>query len=176
MLAQKKNLIHEQHELDFIESLKNVSLFQDIKDEPEALPTLSKKLRIHRYSPGQAIIKEGENGSELFLLVEGQASVFKSTAEGEQYKVAILQASNHVFFGEGGLLDSDSRSATIKADTECVCLTLGRSAIDEFAKEYPQWALPILLRIARTVMGRLRKANNDLMLLYNALVAEIRGQ
>jgi len=159
----------------FVRHLEEVTLFLDIKDQPGALTSLSKKMRMQKYLPGESIIKEGETGSELFLLLNGTASVFKSTTEGEQYKVAILDASNHVFFGEGGLLDTDARSATILAETVCLCLILDRVAIDEFGKEHPEWALPILLRIARVVMERLRKTNNDLMLLYNALVSEIRG-
>jgi len=163
-------------ESELLDYLRNVSLFKDIENIPEALLKLADKLKSCDFKPGDSIITEGETGSELYLLMTGQASVYKSTAVGDQYKVAILHASNYVFFGEGGLLDSDSRSATIKADIRCTCLILARSAIDEFGKEHPQWALPILLRIARTVMERLRKTNNDLLLIYNALVSEIRGQ
>jgi CRP-like cAMP-binding protein len=102
--------------------------------------------------------------------------VYKSTLEGEPYKVAILKADSHAFFGEGGLLDSEARSATIRAETRCSCLVLKREAFERFCVGYPQFALPVLLRIARAVMSRLRKSNTDLSLLYNALVAEIRGQ
>ena len=90
-------------------------------------------------------------------------------------KVAILKPVTPVFFGEGALLEADSRSATIRADGPCTCLVLTRHSFYAFAKVHPQWALPIILRIARTVMDRLHKTNNDLMLLYHALVSEIRG-
>lgn len=155
--------------------LSEVSLFGDIKDSPGALEELARAMELRTFKPDECIIREGETGSEMFLLVEGQASVHKSTAEGDQYKVAILTAEKHPFFGEGGLLDSDARSATIKADSLCYCLVLKREAFDAFGHSRPEWALPILLRIARAVMVRLRKTNNDLTLLYNALVAEIRG-
>jgi CRP-like cAMP-binding protein len=111
----------------------------------------------------------------MFLLVEGDAVVTKSTPEGESYRVAILRAEQFAFFGEGGLLDSEARSATIRAETPCRCLVLHREMFEKFGREHPQWAMPILLRIARVVMTRLRKTNHDMGLLYNALVAEIRG-
>jgi CRP/FNR family cyclic AMP-dependent transcriptional regulator len=155
--------------------LRDVSLFGDIKQVPAALEELSRIMELRTFHPGEFIIREGETGSEMFLLIEGEASVHKSTAEGDQYKVAILHGEKHAFFGEGGLLDTDARSATIKADSLCYCLVLGRTAFEAFGHKHPEWALPILLRIARAVMARLRKTNNDLMLLYNALVAEIRG-
>jgi CRP-like cAMP-binding protein len=159
-----------------IECVRAVSLFCDLKDEREALRKLSESMEEKVYAPGDAMISEGETGCELFLLVSGKASVYKSTAEGDHYKVAVLDSAHHAFFGEGALLDSDARSATIKADTECHCLVLKRAGFDAFGEEHPQWALPVLHRIARAVMARLRKSNGDLMLLYNALVAEIRGR
>lgn len=155
--------------------LREVSLFGDIKDSPEAMEELARAMELRSFKPEEYIIREGETGSEMFLLVEGQACVQKSTAEGDQYKVAILTAEKHPFFGEGGLLDSDARSATIKAESVCYCLVLKREVFEAFGRRHPEWALPILLRIARAVMARLRKTNNDLTLLYNALVAEIRG-
>jgi CRP-like cAMP-binding protein len=155
--------------------LQDVSLFADIKAIPGALDDLSRVMEVRTFKPGSPIIREGDTGSEMFLLVDGQASVHKSTAEGDEYKVAILSGGKHPFFGEGGLLDSDARSATIKADSLCYCIVLERAAFEEFGRRHPEWALPVLLRIARAVMARLRKTNTDLTLLYNALVAEIRG-
>jgi CRP-like cAMP-binding protein len=128
------------------------------------------------YLPGQEIIRENEAGAEMFILIQGTASVYRHTAEGELYRVTIFKGEEHVFFGEGALLDADLRSATIRADTECVCLVLGREAFAEFGKAHPAWAFPVLARIARAVMTRLRKTNQDLTLVYNALVNEIRGQ
>ncbi|MGZ3698375.1 MAG: cyclic nucleotide-binding domain-containing protein [Bdellovibrionota bacterium] len=179
MLALKKSPKPEQPEgasrAEWLVHLREVSLFADIKDDPGALEALADLMEFREFQPSTDILTEGQTGSEMFLLIGGQASVHKSTAEGDQYKVAILQGSFHACFGEGGLLDSESRSATIKADTVCTCLVLDRPAFESFSKQYPQWALPVLMRIARAVMARLRKTNNDLSLLYNALVAEIRG-
>ncbi len=132
-------------------------------------------LREQNYTPGAAMITEGETGSSFFLLLEGRASVYKATVEGDLYRVAGLDASHHAFFGEGGLLDSDARSATIKADTPCRCLILESELFEKFCRERPEWALPILRRISRGVLARLRKSSNDLTLIYKALVSEIRG-
>jgi hypothetical protein len=35
--------------------------------------------------------------------------------------------------------------------------------------------LPVALRIARVILDRLHKANDDVVLLYNALMNEVRG-
>jgi len=167
---EDKSALHSRMEL-----LKGVSLFVDIRENPEALEEIAASMEERSYKPKSRIVKEGEAGSELFVLIEGEASVVKSTGEGDHYKVAILQGEHNPFFGEGGLLDSEARSATIEADTECRCLVLGFDSFQRFSKASPQWAFPVLQRIAKTVMARLRKSNQDLMLLYHALVEEIRG-
>lgn len=158
-----------------IDHLKNVGLLQDLKENAQALSELAMGMIEKKFYPGGAIITEGETGSEMFLLIKGQASVYKSTPEGDFYKVAILSGDHSACFGEGGLLGSDARSATIRADSACECLVLDRKAFEAFGKQYPQWALPVVYRITHAMMSRLKKANNDLMLLYKALVAEIRG-
>ena len=73
----------------------------------------------------------------MYILVHGAASVFKQTTEGELYRVTILNGTDHAFFGEGALLDADSRSATIRADLECICLVLDRESFEKFGKQYP---------------------------------------
>ena len=155
--------------------LAKVGLFADLAGQPLALESLSSAMRTRSFEPHVAMLTEGQTGSELFVLVQGQASVYKSTPQGDPYKVAIITGEQNACFGEGGLLGSEARSATIKTDTHCHCLVLERAAFEAFCREHPQWAMPVILRIAHAMMTRLRKANNDMMLLYNALVAEIRG-
>ncbi len=162
-------------EQGWVEYLKKIDLFTDVKENPTALTELSALMGELFFESGEKIISEGERGTELFLLIEGKASVYKATVEGELYKVVELESSPPVPFGEGGLLESDSRSATIKAETRCHCLILKQADFERFCKQYPDWALPILRRIAQGVLSRLKKTNEDLSLLYHALVAEVRG-
>ena len=77
--------------------------------------------------------------------------------------------------GEGGLIEAEPRSATVKMDIDSQCLVLTRDAFAKFGDAHPDWALPILKKIATTLMGRLRQTSNDLMLLHKALMNEIRG-
>ena len=86
-----------------------------------------------------------------------------------------MNGDQHPFFGEGALLDSDARSATIRAEDECHCLVLSREHFDQIGIQHPDWCLPVMRRISRVVMGRFKKANHDLLMLYHALVSEIRG-
>lgn len=154
------------------EILNKVSLFAEIKDLPAAASELSRLMKPRRYKTGETIIAEGESGSEFFILADGGAGVYKKTQEGDLYKVAILHGHLGTFFGEGALLEADTRSATLKAECECLCLVLSKGDFEKFCAEHPEWALPIIRRVAQAVMVRLKNMNVDLSLLYRALVDE----
>lgn len=155
--------------------LSGVGLFVDLKDERAALDALSGIMQRKLFERGTTIVQEGAEGTEMYVLIEGDVGVFKSTPGGDEYIVAALKASTRPAFGEGSLVDSDRRTATIRAQDDCICLVLDRPDFEEFSRAYPQWALPIYRRIATGVMTRLRRTNDDMLLLYNALVSEIRG-
>jgi CRP/FNR family cyclic AMP-dependent transcriptional regulator len=159
-----------------IPHLKAVSLFKDIANDAEAMRSLAHVMQERHYKAGEDIIKEGTLGTELFILISGQASVYKAPPQGEEYKVAIFEGTKNISFGESGLIESDLRSATIRADVDSTCLALDRKDFELFSQTRPDWALPVYRRIAHAVMARLKKTNNDMLLLYNALVSEIRGQ
>jgi CRP/FNR family cyclic AMP-dependent transcriptional regulator len=156
--------------------LKDVGLFSDIAQSPHALSAIWEIMTEKTFKAGQTITEEGTDGTEMFILISGQASVYKNTPGGDEYKVAIFEGRKHVAFGESGLIESEQRSATIRADQECKCLVLSRKSFEAFSQNHPKWALPIYKRIAFGVMARLRKTNDDMLLLYKALVAEIRGR
>lgn len=159
-----------------LEKLHNVALFSDVKDHEGAIEALASIMSSRSFEPGENIIKEGDTGTEMFILIEGRASVYKSTPQGDEYKVAIFEGAKNIAFGESGLIDTDARSATIRADIASTCIVLERKSFEKYSAQFPQWALPVYRRIAQAVMARMRKTNNDMLLLYNALVAEIRGQ
>lgn len=178
-MEQARKLQTSQHDLKAGEKAKilpRFNIFEDFKDQPEVLLEFAKILKVQSFDPGATIILEGQTGSELFILLGGKVGVFKRTPAGDEYKVADLTEHMNVIFGEGAIIDVDTRSATIKALSACECFVLDRADFDSFSKTHPQWALPVFKRIARAVMGRLRKTSQDFTLVYNALVAEIKGR
>lgn len=157
------------------ELLYNVRLFSDVKDNPEAMAHIGSLMSAKSYAPGTAIVNEGQEGQDAYFLCTGHVNVYKSIGGNERFPVATLSAKDHPFFGEAALLQADKRSATILCESPCECLVLDKSRFDQFCREQPNWALPIVLRIARVVLGRLDKTNADMILLYQALVSEVKG-
>lgn len=158
------------------EVLSKVVLFSDLREHPEAFATLYRMMKTKTFKKSETIIQEGDSGTEFFILVDGMAGVFKKTQDGDLYKVANLSGHAGTFFGESALLEADTRSATIRAETECRCLALESADFEKFCSTNPTWALPVLRRVAKAIMNRLKNMNNDLSLLYKALVDEFAAR
>lgn len=155
--------------------LSKVSLFGALKNKSQALSELSRIMMVKEYAAGKNLLTEGETGSDFFVLISGQVSVYKKTSEGESFKVAILTEASNPGLGEAGLIEEEPRSATIVCDSLCHFLVLNRDSFAKFCDQNPAWALPILKDIAIQLVARLRQSNKDILLLHRALMNEIRG-
>lgn len=158
-----------------VNTLKNVTLFSDFQNNPEALLSISKLMTRASFKRGQELIKQGDKGSEFFVLTKGKVAISKITPEGDSYKVLVLDHLQHPAFGEGGLMGSEVRSATITCETDVECLVLSRDGFDKICQTSPQIAVPIFKKIAHSLMIRLNQTSNDLMMLHKALMDEIRA-
>ncbi len=155
--------------------LARVALLQGLQNNSQALQALGQIMTLRSVEAGHTLITEGRPGEEFFVLVEGQVSIYKQTLDGDRYKVALLKSEVTPAFGEGGLIESEPRSATVVCDTDCKVLQLNRMEFLKFCETSPQWAVPILLKLSQNLVGNLRKTSNDLMLLHKALMNEIRS-
>jgi CRP/FNR family cyclic AMP-dependent transcriptional regulator len=162
------------------ETLVHLPLFESLKEAESARRELTHLIQAREFADGTEIIQEEQFGDELHILISGDVAILKNTPEGDRYRVAVLKTSPdvlaaHPIFGEANLLDRDKRSATVVALGPVITWTLSRDRFFDFAQKFPKEAFPIVIQVARMVSGRLRKSNEDLMLLYNALLSEIRG-
>ena len=157
--------------MDYVEKLRTFPLLSNIEDNE--LKILSALLKEKRTAAGENIITEGESGDEVFVLMEGLVDIIKSTVFGEQFIVSTLDAKEHCVFGEMAMIDSDKRSATVKAKTNCITLSINRRDFDRFCNEHPVSGLELLKLISLNLVRNLRKENDNLRLVYQALIEEI---
>jgi CRP/FNR family cyclic AMP-dependent transcriptional regulator len=158
-----------------IEKLKKVSIFEYLVNEPEALEMFKAIISKRSFLAGSAVIKEGEEGDELFILYTGTVEVAKNTLAKDLYTVTKLTAENHAFFGEIALIDNDTRSATVFAKTDCELLVIKKQNFLELGEKNNRIGLMITRKIAQIISQRLRRSNQDVITLYEALVGEIEG-
>lgn len=156
--------------------ISETPLFSGIKANAQALEFLANLMNLRVFKSNTKLIETGVPSEELLVVIDGQVSVYKQTADGDIYKVIILKAQDHPTLGEGGLIEAEAGATTVVTDTEVTCLSLSRRAFGEFSVQHPDWALPIMKHIAGVLMSRLRQTSHDLMLLHKALMTEVRGE
>jgi hypothetical protein len=136
--------------------LRGVELFASVP--VEHLHGIAELAVPMRFEAGDAIFREGDAGSELYLVVEGQVAIEKD-AGGEMASLALIGPSG--CFGEMSLFDGAPRSATARAHTRCHLLVLSRAVLVRLARDAPE----VYECFLRVLSARLRRANSGLALL-----------
>jgi CRP/FNR family transcriptional regulator, cyclic AMP receptor protein len=156
-----------------IDKLKKVAIFEPLKEDKVALETVAGLMQHKKIAKGHAIIKEGDEGEEMFVLFEGSVEICKNTLAGDRYTVTKLSAEQNAFFGELAMIDNDRRSATVIASSDCDVLVMSKGTFFTLGERDPRVGLTITRKISQILGQRLRRANQDMVTLYEALVGEI---
>lgn len=159
-----------------IELLGRISLFSGLSGNEAALSELARLFTTVSYPQGSPVIVEGNESGDndaLFIIKSGTVEIIKKTRQGDPYKVAELSAEMHIFFGELALLDREKRSATVVCKTDCEFYVLSRKDFLALGDRAPAIGLIVTRELSRIICQRLRKANNDIITLFDALLDEV---
>ncbi len=109
--------------LDIQFLLRNTYLFKSLnEDELRVLIGHAKTIEL---KPNQVILKEGDKGDSMYVILSGEVQIMTSTGEGEQICLAHLEAGH--FFGEQAILPNqqeNKRNATVMAIQSCKLLQI----------------------------------------------------
>ena len=86
--------------------------------DPYERSQIAEAFKEKSYLAGDYIIKQGEEGRELFFLESGKAYATKQFNEGEEAK-RVCEYDVGSYFGELALLKNEPRAANIVAETDC---------------------------------------------------------
>ena len=158
---------------NMIRGLKTFKLFSRLPDEE--LACLAGVMEEKIFPAGTVILQEGDPGDHMYLLLEGTVEVLKTTLFGDPYVTASLKDSYHCSFGEMALIDQGTRSATVRAKTDCRTLALSAEEFQRFCREYPAIGVELLMAVSATLVRNLRAENENLKIVYQALIEEIEA-
>lgn len=135
-------------------TLRRVKLLADFTDQQ--LEQFVQFMHVQRVPPGAQIVKQGQNGDGMFMVIEGEVRVRILVGTTES-TLATLGAGE--FFGEMSLFDSGPRSADVIANQQSLLLTISSEAFERLLKNSPQLAAPFLVQICKTLAARMRADN-----------------
>src|SRR5690242_10842936 len=129
--------------------LKSLPLFNDT---PETfLAEIAHLMQEVEIPQGTEIVKEGEPGNCMYIIHRGDVKIHKG-----QHVLALLKEED--FFGELSLLDTETRSASATAQTDCVLFHIDQDPFYDLIESRPE----VVKGVIKILCKRLRAANEKI--------------
>ncbi len=123
-------------------------------------------MQVYRAEPGVEIIREGEAGDFMFLLIEGRIEVFKQDRWNAPRLIALTGPGKTL--GEMSMIDGEPRFATCIAADRCLLAVLTRENLARILLEQPILGAKILMELVLMLSQRLRQTSSRLVRFMDA--------
>lgn len=144
------------------DALRATRLFAQLDPaEMDGLVSLVSERRIRR---DEAVIRRGETGGSLMVLVQGRLRAGSISADGREVVMSLFEPGQ--VFGEVALLDGKPRSLDVTAVVDSTVLVLERRDFLPFLRAHPD----LMLRLMVLLCERLRRAS---LALEDAALADL---
>ncbi len=146
MTEKGKTTMHSTVEKVLI--LRSVNLFKSTPDD--ALAELSEIITEIEIMAGNNIVEKGEQGSSMFIIVNGKVAVI----DGER---VLNTLEERAVFGELALLDTEPRSATIRAVEDTLLFRLDQEPFYELMSDRVEVAMGTIQMLTGNLRARVRE-------------------
>ncbi len=149
---------------DLIPTLKKIPFLHSYADK--FLRKILELSKLRRYSAGEAITRQGEYDSWLYIMISGEVKVVKDEEE-----IARLNARGGTTFGELAMIDGEPRSASVYATVDNTnCLAIDGSFMDRLDPEEKTEFEAVYFRLLSEILAmRLRSTSSELSKLKQAM-------
>jgi CRP/FNR family cyclic AMP-dependent transcriptional regulator len=136
----------------------------------EELDTLAQAVWFVRAQPGRVLVREGERGDWMLLVLDGTVDVTKRpvtrkgvapAADAPPERLAVLCPGAAV--GEMSMLDGEPRFATCTAIEPVEAAILTRAAIAGLIRDHPTVGAKLLVKLTQLLAQRLRNTTHQMM-------------
>lgn len=126
-------------------ALASVPLFAGISSQ--SMARLADSAGEVEFGPGQFIVRQGQVGTGLYVILDGSVTVLRGSGE-------LARLGNGDFFGELSVIDQQPRNASVRAAEQTTCLALASWDLLALVESDPAFALNLI----RGLVGRVRAA------------------
>ena len=151
------NLFHRrsQQENELFAVLSKVPIFQDLSRRQ--FHRIEGILHRRSYVAGEAIVREGDIGVGMYVILSGEVDIIQHGQEGAETKLATFGSGD--FFGDQVLLDESARTASAIAREPTKAVGFFRPDLLELIESSPRLGLKIVMRLSHMISVRLRHTN-----------------
>ncbi len=145
-----------------VESTDKIRLFREQGLSRRELMTLATFSREERFAAGASLFQEGDEGAEMYVVLEGRVMISKFIPGAGEEALAILERGE--FFGEMALIDGEPRSADARAfGGPLTVLTLDQATVREILAMDAHAALEFMQLLCRLIANRLREIDEKVV-------------
>lgn len=139
-----------RHDITFrTNTLKEVALFQHLNMAERV--SLLRIMKIKEYLNNAVIVKKGDIGENLHIVLDGELVV-----EIDKKQVATLKSGDH--FGEMSLLTNKTRSATVRAQGSTRLMSMKKDDFMKIIQQQPNIGTRLLWNLAYVLANRLHNS------------------
>ena len=139
---------------DAVELLASVPIFRLLG--PEQLRALARCARPLALGPSERFVVQGEKGTSLFVVADGDVEVVLRPPHGPDLHVDTI--SRGAVVGEMSLLTGEPRSATVRAVDAALVYEIGWRQYEPLLRAHPEW----IDELARIMEQRVRERRTSL--------------
>ncbi len=135
-------MLHRMAKDEKLELLRGIPLFAGLSGSAiERLGQLTEEVDL---SAGRVLMRQGDPGREMFVMIHGRASV-------ERDGSPLAELSDGDIIGEIALVDGGPRTATVTLTEDSRLLNLARHDFHTVMEEFPEVAIQVLTTLAQRV-------------------------
>jgi HEAT repeat protein len=128
-------------------ALKQIPLFSQLSlEQLEAVQRISSEVE---YLANETIMREGDRGGDLYLLIDGMVTIFKDYRTPNETMLSKVSAIS--YFGEMAAIDDRPRSATVVASERSRLLRLDGESLKDLIRQMPEISFEIMLILTARV-------------------------
>ena len=125
-------------------SLEGVPFFSCLS--PAEVREIERYCRVHEFGTDEKIIQQGEEYTDVYILVIGKAHVLNYSETGRAISYATLSEGD--IFGELAAIDDLPRSAWVWTMTPCTVVAMPGSVFRDLVTSHPDLSLALLRKLA----------------------------
>ncbi|HYN11423.1 MAG TPA: cyclic nucleotide-binding domain-containing protein [Burkholderiales bacterium] len=128
---------------------------------PAEVQLLADFMDVYRAEPGVEIIREGDGGDFMLMIIEGKVEVHKRDRWNTPQLLAVVEAGRTL--GEMSMIDGQARFATCIAVEPTLIAVLDRENLARIIVEQPLLGAKVLMELVLMLSQRLRATSGRLL-------------